>query len=855
MSVTTERRVRASSILADSLYSEQIALEMESVRAGREAYRKVMLAAEKRGDAAALKPVERMLLRWLVPLQQAIEETCRELRAGKMFNGGDVFGPVFLSFRNRERELAVIAMHEALGLLVTSPGGVKFPTIAYAIGRAVIAELHNDRLKEEDKKRPKRERKRQKLLRRWRRLTPGRYNWYAKKELADPYVQKSIYTHTGAALIWLMIGCCSDAKGNEPFRCAFVHEYRRGRGKRPAYISLSRETEQQIADGHDLRAQLRPVYDWMIMPPFEWTSEQDGGYVRIRTPFISKVTKGQKALCEAAEMEQTFEGVNALGSVAWRINLPILKVQKEHWQSGAGSLLYPRVTDDPYPPRPQGYKDDPVLKEAHRAECRSIYRANLGRQADRRTSGYLLDSAQRHATRTAIYSPHQIDFRGRAYPLPPYLNHHCDDRSRGLLQCGTARPMDDRAWRWLKIHAANCYGIDKATYDERVAWTDANMDAIKESAKDPRCDFWRHADESEAGYDGKPWQFLSACLALADERIAERTPVQLDGTCNGLQHYAAALLDPVGGASVNLLPSARPADIYSAVAVTARPVLEEMVRSYAPGGDEMMQLFVCKKPTEEQSKRMNQLAMSSREVAEMALAVLSRRTVKQPVMTTVYGVTPVGGRKQVQSKISKDSDILGQQRLKYYAAMMIANLALKGARAACPAAAAAMDWLTECAKMIARAGRTVQWTTPLGFPVEQHYRNWPKVSVHTVVQRVRVIVNDERVPVSIRRQTKSFAPNYVHSLDAAHMMRTAIRCRREGVWFAMVHDSYWTHAADTDRLARILREEFIALHEQPQLQVLHTELQRLHADLKLPDPPACGDLDLNQVLESEYFFS
>lgn len=43
-----------------------------------------------------------------------------------------------------------------------------------------------------------------------------------------------------------------------------------------------------------------------------------------------------------------------------------------------------------------------------------------------------------------------------------------------------------------------------------------------------------------------------------------------DGSCNGLQHYAALGRDSVGAASVNLLPSELPQDVYSGVAAQVR---------------------------------------------------------------------------------------------------------------------------------------------------------------------------------------------------------------------------------------------------------------------------------------------
>lgn len=39
----------------------------------------------------------------------------------------------------------------------------------------------------------------------------------------------------------------------------------------------------------------------------------------------------------------------------------------------------------------------------------------------------------------AIWYPFNVDFRGRAYPIPPYLHHVGGDLSRGLLKVRLAR--------------------------------------------------------------------------------------------------------------------------------------------------------------------------------------------------------------------------------------------------------------------------------------------------------------------------------------------------------------------------------------------------------------------------------
>ena len=44
-----------------------------------------------------------------------------------------------------------------------------------------------------------------------------------------------------------------------------------------------------------------------------------------------------------------------------------------------------------------------------------------------------------------------------------------------------------------------------------------------------------------------------------------RLPIHQDGSCNGLQHYAALGRDEAGAIAVNVKPSVRPQDVYTGV--------------------------------------------------------------------------------------------------------------------------------------------------------------------------------------------------------------------------------------------------------------------------------------------------
>ena len=148
------------------------------------------------------------------------------------------------------------------------------------------------------------------------------------------------------------------------------------------------------------------------------------------------------------------------------------------------------------------------------------------------------------------------------------------------------------------------------------------------------------------------------------------------------------------------------------------------------------------------------------------------------------------------------------------------------------------------------------WVTALGMPVVQPYRKEKVFQIRTKLQRVTLTSSSESLPIDTARQKTAFPPNFVHSLDASHMLRTALACHDARIEYAAVHDSYWTHAATVDEMGVILREQFVLLHADDHLARLVADVERAHPELagKLPPPPARGTLDLNEVRTSTFFF-
>lgn len=84
---------------------------------------------------------------------------------------------------------------------------------------------------------------------------------------------------------------------------------------------------------------------------------------------------------------------------------------------------------------------------------------------------------------------------------------------------------------------------------------------------------------------------LHAALESEDPHTYMSTlPVHQDGTCNGLQHYAALGGDGKGAAQVNLAVTDRPSDVYTYVA----NMVEKIVQRDADNGENIAQLLLGK---------------------------------------------------------------------------------------------------------------------------------------------------------------------------------------------------------------------------------------------------------------------
>ena len=121
--------------------------------------------------------------------------------------------------------------------------------------------------------------------------------------------------------------------------------------------------------------------------------------------------------------------------------------------------------------------------------------------------------------------------------------------------------------------------------------------------------------------------------------------------------------------------------------------------------------------------------------------------------------------------------------------------------------------------------------------------------------RFTIRIGEQGTKLDVNKNKLGSAPNFVHSMDACHLMLTCQRAVEYGVTdFAFIHDDYGTHAADTDTLHQAIREAFVELYEANDPLLDFKIFNEDNSGLTLPDLPSRGDLKLGQVIDSDYFF-
>lgn len=589
----------------------------------------------------------------------------------------------------------------------------------------------------------------------------------------------------------------------------------------------------------------------MLAPPLPWTGIAEGGYYTPRRRLVMPLIKlnrdiyksGKHSLYSPEAMPAVYAACNYLQSQAFELDAEVVSHLSRLWGQGGGVLGLPKLSlgDKPEFPFPESWTKDsatPVELEAFqlwKERCARHYTAVAKNAGKVLTISSLLRRAKSLEGAT-LWHPVFLDWRGRIY-YRGSPNPQGTDFERAVLHFKDKRALGTRGVYWLKVHMANCLGYDKVPLDQRVRFVEERWDTLVGDSTAP---------EDSALYRGadSPISLLAAVLELKRAidsgdpyTYQSGLPVHVDATCSGLQHFSAMLRDPIGGRYVNLTASDVREDIYQHLA--------DLLNSRIA--------ILASKPC------------ASQRFAQIWQAIgITRALAKKPVMTYVYSATALGISDDISEYLldteanldnfAEPGEVIQRRKL----CMFLAKLMMETIQEVVPAAAAVMQWL----RNLVGKDDEITWTAPNGFTVIQRYYNYDKTRIEVKTCGVEKVVCFKRKDsMNIREMRDGISPNFVHSMDASHLVSTVNASESAGIPIVTIHDSFGTTAGDVDTLLLCTKEQFIKQYSNPNLLVNTLDRHILGvqgAEQKVTsntDNITIGTLDITSVLHNQYFFS
>ena len=285
-------------------------------------------------------------------------------------------------------------------------------------------------------------------------------------------------------------------------------------------------------------------------------------------------------------------------------------------------------------------------------------------------------------------------------------------------------------------------------------------------------------------------------------------PIGIDATCSGLQHLASMTLDRTAAAQVNVVRGTedRPADGYRTVAAAAcKYIKDPEVHDY-----------------------------------------IDRKTTKRTVMTSPYGVSRNSARDYIRSAlIEKGFDLSIKGRLPEIVTAIYEK--------AVPEVFEGPVKVMELAP--AHGPRSLRDTRG------HHLDNSLRLRRHTRPSQVQELdhqdqahgpshegaaVGDGWGDPDVKHHVGAIAPNLVHSLDASLIHLTFVHWDQP---FTVIHDCVLGRSCDMTQMSHEIRHHHAEMYKALPLVDWANQVGAV-----IPDGMIIGDLDMDEVLDSPYFF-
>lgn len=280
------------------------------------------------------------------------------------------------------------------------------------------------------------------------------------------------------------------------------------------------------------------------------------------------------------------------------------------------------------------------------------------------------------------------DNRGRLYSSAVYFSHQGSKLSKSLFLLDEKKPITEKGWDWLLVHATNCFGEDKLTIEERIQYANEHLLEWMVWLEDPINTKFEEVDEETGEItEYRPWtkadspfEFLAAILEIKKARAYEGGKfnypsglvVAFDATCSGLQVLSAMSRDKFSGQMCNLTASDEIGDYYKTIAdelwkqFEYTPEEEEVYNAIAPELTRLNKIVEntkgkARKEAIENSKAFQE---ENKEAIKIATRVFwgrdeikakRRKLVKRPCMTFFYSCRERTMAKQLLKDFKTDT--------------------------------------------------------------------------------------------------------------------------------------------------------------------------------------------------------
>lgn len=658
-------------------------------------------------------------------------------------------------------------------------------------------------------------------------------------------------------------------------------------------IKFTEEAQKQLAKLQDFLDQQSPQFGPMFNKPYPWGADSLGPYDNVSlahlVPPVKHMGKPQEeevwAAIKNGSMDDALEALNTLQEVPYAVNDYIVDAVRWVYDNKLAHKVnsFPALEKTPEIPNLPKAVFRTLPKEEQMdfgREQLAVKKAN--REVDANILGIKRNLAEAENVQKAVaegvtgfYLPHQWDYRGRVYHTSEFGTHNTD-YLRGMFMFANKSEVTLENLQYLTLQMANTYGngVDKETLDYRKQWAVDNESKILACGADYKSreafSFWTSADD--------PFQFLAACrewynaVQANDKGEAYYTglPIALDATQSGIQVYAALGRNQSDGEKVNITDNERPGDLYTAVMNEAQGLIDADITNLQ---------YLDNEPVDEDDEDEVKDRLKLKYARQWQAYGLSRKVCKRNTMCWAYSSRRYGFAEQLRSDLMEGlSKQVRRGELKEHpfgidkgwgAAWYMAGVNEKAIRKVVMSAADGMDFFQDVVALCNEAGIHLTYTTPLGFPLHQNYRDKAKDALRIDMpdwdrdarkrRTVKATLQQYTDDVAEAKSKRACAPNLVHSLDATILMMAVLLMRNNGKTDIMtVHDSFSTTIDNVKLMGDCVRLAFYDLFNEhcPYTELLEQTLARLdETPAEIPTVPDKGDLDISEILKSNYAFS